>query len=201
MKNKLSEEEILFYVENKLPKEESDRVTNILRNDPELYGKVKLLKEMVAEQPKLQPPQYLEKSVMTMLGISPNNLFEIILKKTEGFLEIIKGKDFFRPNLSLIPIPVRSKDESMKVFSVTCSDYPILLEIMQTDKISLRIKINEMDQSQSIRFKILMQGKKELNLLPDKSCVTKPVQIENGNTLISVEENSTILGQIHITVN
>ena len=200
IRKNITEEEILLYAVKKLSKTDLIRISKLMENDSELSEHISILESLVAEQPQRKPPENLEKKVLSSLGIKPKNFIEIILEKTGRLLEVIKGNNYFQPELSLIPVPVRNRDESFKVFSTTFSNHPIYVEISTSDTTYLRLKTDNNNKKYQFRFKISTRDKNVLDILADETGSTKPIPIDRGCYNIAIEKNYIPLGNIQVTI-
>ena len=202
--NDITEDLILAFVEGKLNDPEKNRIQEAMLVNNELKATVSILSELVDGKHTINPPVFLHKKVVDILGLSKPCLMEIVIKKTKNILEIIDGSQHYFPERSISFAPTRGTASNDFIFKSEFENYQIICEIgLDNDQMFMQFFMEDRfgEKISNGRFIVFDEKNKIFDCVTDNTGVTERKLISPGNYLINTEINKKKLGAIKINIS
>ncbi len=200
----ISENDLLAYLEKRLDKPSRMEVEKVILASESLRAEIQILKTLITTKPQMDVPKQLHKRVLESIGLKQDYAMLLVLKKVHSVFEILKGANFFQPEMGLSLVPTRGEESGLYVFQSTMTSYLVSCRI-QADpgRQLLHFSVEDQDGTavKNGRFKVKQSGHPIFEIITDNTG-TSPVEIlPEGDYEIEFSIGRENLGILKLTIS
>ena len=86
---------ILRYLEGQLTGQDKKDFETLVELDSDLQLEVEILSNLIDNQPMENPPYKLRQKIYNMIGVKDETFMDVAIRKTDQFLDVILGKEYY----------------------------------------------------------------------------------------------------------
>lgn len=188
----------LAYMEGCLDKNETILVENFLMTNDNVVKLMSEIKHLMTTSNQVKLPRSLHNKLIETLGYAEETVFNIILKKVKGQLEILEGMEWLIPSPQ---VAFRNEDNQQLILKKNIGKFSFEWNCKEkNERIHSRCLVSNQDGlgEKNIRFDIYTGEKIISSQVSNDTGNTKNMVFPKGKHSIKIYEKSRFLGTIDI---
>ena len=191
---------ILRYLEGQLIGQDKKDFETLVESDSDLQLEVEILSNLIDNEPMEDPPYELRQKIYNMVGIKDETFMDVAIRKTDQFLDVILGKEYY---IDIEPAFVTRSSKKSILFQKKMYNYDIVCDVCLEEDGQYLMNLAASQNSENmdnIKFSITHNQNSNIEKYTQSNGNTGTFTINSGTYYINISNVKSEIGNIKINL-